>query len=376
MKNYYEKFCFLFFILSFSNIFADNCSDPALNCFNETSPYKYCYEEDGKHYIITYCVKDPLNPLDDGFHSGIFTPVKFANMPVCVEFINSGPDVVKTKICNNSICISDQVIYHKTAVENDIKYANNLWRCLCYQPTTESSVCNCTIKVVFVDENTDLFRNAKVDFSSNSTDFWKDSEIINNDCKISCNDIYIYLNNTVELTGRDPINATSSYYQFFTSSDIVIPEGYYPDGSKSIRGAIARELGKIFGFGSEQRPENGQCQFPANENERIMYEEKNYRFDHLSDKDKCMFKKLYCPTTLGGINEEVKNDFKDLQSLLKFENQFDKIIVYDLLGKKTIDQDFGNFNYSNINKAFDFNRFSIVFIYNDNLLIKTIKIIK
>lgn len=373
MKNYNLKLVFIIYIFTLSNVFADNCSDPALNCFNFSHPFKYCYVESGVHSIITYCARDPYNPVKTSDFQGDFTILKFMNMPVCVEFVNSGPDVVLSNICNNGVC-KNGVIYHKTVVNNDIKYSNNLWRCLCYQSTNESSLCNCTIKIKFVDKNINEFNNPKLDVSSNTSDFIKDSEITNNDCKISCDNLNIYLNNTEDFTLR---SSQDHYYQFYSTSDIIYTDGFHPSGSRSIIGTITRESGKIFGFGSNQRPENGQCQYPPIKNERIMYEGENWDFNHLSDLDKCMFKKLYCPTTLGVIEDNnIKDEYKDLQLFLNYELQFDKIIIYDLLGNKTIYQDLENFNYNDINKSYDINRFSIVCIFKDNLLINTIKVLK
>jgi hypothetical protein len=369
------RFFIILFFITVINLSADNCSDPSINCFNVKSPYRVCYtdqDDPNLKRIITLCLLNPLNPQDN-FYIGNKTVLKFNNMPTCIEFDDSGPNEIFNSICGNSQC-STGVVFHKNVVDNDIKYANNLWRCLCFSPTSSSSTfCNCTIKVKFIDNNTNEFENPKLDYSSNSTDFIKEENIINNSCQIPCNNIIIYLNNTVQFTEKI---YGSNYYSghFYITSDVVDnwnwPSGYAPS-SYSLRWVIARELGKIFGFGL--KPINGACNEVANS----LHEDiDSWKFDHLNNYDKCAFKKLYCPTYLNVENENEPNILENIKMLIDSKNNFDKLEIYDLLGSKILEQNVSNFNFDIINNVIENRHFVILNLYDNHILISTLKVFK
>lgn len=220
MKKYFV--IIIIIILSFNIktiVFADDCGD-VVNCPKKLRPYYFC---NNNNQIMALCAYDPFGiPYDEWFPK-FKNVLKFNNnaLPLCLEFDNSGPDIIRGKICGNGQCHTGD-IYLKSDFIIDMKKAEQQWKCIC---GWDENDCGCTVKIGFVDVNQFQFSDPATQYSSNSVwnqffDNTKDKEyfdpelcdgkhiypygpVTRNSCEINCNDIHIYLNNTKAYTKRD-----------------------------------------------------------------------------------------------------------------------------------------------------------------------------
>lgn len=334
MKKYY--FIIALFFVGNMNIFSDDCGEH-ISC-PDKYPFKYCNNE-GE--ICTFSENDPYDIEDINLHNGYIQVLKMADnmLPLCFEFDESGPSIIYGKVCVEA-CGYD-LIYEKNRFVTDLNSAAYKWNCLC---GIQDDSCKCKVKVGFSENDYD-FDNPKKDPASNPVEMGK-SDVITN-CQIECDDLYIYLNHTDLFTRKDiaPTDEGDGtpiykYGYFFVTSGAVdkwIPA--HEGGSVSayvLEYVLLNQIGQLYGLGHNNL---GGVMDPDISKGLISSK------TELSNSDKCMFVKLYCPEVTVSVDDEEKSENNDYNYPNPFENKTNirfnvkednganvSILIYDNLG--------------------------------------------
>lgn len=310
---------FTYLILFISAAIAEPCG-VELNC-NPNAPkmYQFC---DKNGNIWQFSAANPYN-FEGGQYFKDYAPfsvlkLNIANVPLCLEIDNAnrGPNtIIKSSVCGDGVSSSGNV-YDPADLEFDIKEAEKMWKCIC---GWQDNDCGCIVKVKFVNENNiyknlnrRIFQDAEIEPSTNSVKLSKmpkkgeeyevieDNEIIAN-CEIQCNDLAIYLNNTIEYTERSQYPNNMFYKSFFTSKSIVDNWDYNYWGNKkpsspNLRTVILYNLGELYGFiGSDKSDANGIDCSSTSLSSIEPHENYSLEYRQITEGIKCAFSSLYCP---------------------------------------------------------------------------------
>lgn len=331
-----KKQIFLIFFIFCLHSYAEPCGVHSDCPEGKTYPYIMCRSSDGLIHI--FCLNDPYTAEPCEFGGFIFDNVRKTNLPICIDFDNSGPDTVWGYVCgtknqNHEKYYTD-IIYTKADFINQSEQIADIWNCICgYQ----DEPCHCSIKVKFIDKNQNEFSDPETESLSNTlfeNNPAKEGQIDeNNKYENLCSNIVIFLNHTEEFHRSQYIRDANGL------SRVCYDKFYYIDSyhnnhlsnttyinAYNLNNIIAHELGKILGFGN-----GNDC--TDYDNNSIMFSEivASTR-KSLSQDDICMFKKLYCPE-LTEIREVYQNinetsiypnpcrTFVNLPVFAKFENE-------------------------------------------------------
>lgn len=308
--NFFLTFVFcLFYIISNAQVNigpkpAEECNKPK-ECPPKLYPYYFCNGDK----IVAICSTDPnINPnLED--YPEFNMPVKI-NLPICLTFVNSGPDTGIVNLCIPGRCVNGHLVYKKSDMQSQINQVMKRINCLCDK---ENEPCQCNIKVKFSNNRLDFVDD--YDPSSNMLKMWSkknDPNILNpNDCSLNCENITIYLNNSDEFTGRGEYNPNNPKHlrKFFVIDDYFYSDLFINESTTisayNMLDILNYEIGGLLGLGDPHT-----VLIPPCEVEGLLYNEPKSGFDckkstNMSDDDKCMIIKKYCSPT--GI-EDLKNN--------------------------------------------------------------------
>jgi hypothetical protein len=170
--------------------------------------------------------------------------------------------------------------------------------------------------------------------------------IPNSDCKWDCSQLVIYLNQTDDYTGAK--SSDRSYQNFFfTGSNTGNSTG---DNFACLLSTIEHEMGHVLGFGDEYAGSGAGTACATDGS--VMNNTHVYDNVGLSEDDKCMYKKLYCPgtTSVKETNKEIITeinifpnpvsdylsiDIKNLNIINYIINT--KIDIYNIYGQKILE---------------------------------------
>jgi|GEM_PF-6247720 len=329
-----KKIIFLLVLILTNNSLI--CQNPTpcgqyLDCSNDKTAHRYCTENG----IQTKCVQNPYTT-----EWGHPLRIPEGSMPICLNFINSGPEsVYGTWGCES--CHDLVVAYLKSDFESDMNWSLDDWLCLC---GLEDDACQCEIDIEFSDI-ADNFENPSISTSNNTLDM-NPKNIVNNNCEIDCSKLKIYLNYTEEFCGIK--DASDDFDHFFVSSN---SEGYN-DGIfnyVNLKSVILYQLAHIFGFGFIES-HSSTCFDPFGIMNSYVKDArddgKSGSSHNLTQKDKCTFMKLYCPELAATLVEDELQE-KQIEASIFYDkvnftfqtgNFSEKVNIelYNLLGKQVM----------------------------------------
>lgn len=291
--------------LNFSNILLsqepsnkplEECNKP-LVCLPKPYLYYFC---NGEGKIIVVCSSEPNSNTDPWTQDDFKKPVRI-NLPICLTFVDSGPEIISVEGCTENRCYTPRPVYRKSDMLSQLQQAQKRINCLCNK---ENDSCLCTVKVKFSSNDLDFQDPFSQPSSSSIKVFKRQADgIINSDCSLNCENLFLYLNDTEKYT-RKSYNEDGVYSQFF-----VIDEYFYTDAtlaqSVSLKAfnlldILNYELGSFLGLGKPYGtyPEFEDCKYDG------IYDAQHnsLKSTFMSDDDKCMIINKYCnPTSVDKI---------------------------------------------------------------------------
>jgi hypothetical protein len=306
-----------------TKLYSQGC--PPVSCpENQKYPYTYC---DGNGHQVTLCTIDPNNPKGSMTNGDIdavvgkigsnynLKPFKI-NLPICLEFDNSGPVTSEGMFCgdNGTNCRIGEM-YKKNDFINDMTRAQTDWNCICNK---QNSPCGCTVKIGFSIYSKD-FTSFRVESGSNNLEVSKnifttnyDKTLTNSNCEVDCSKIKINLNNTLEYTNGVVIRSfeSSSHTDNNWSTPTDNRSGASPSNSINLVHEIRYMIAKLVNanggnenlFGNNGQflsSSNTNCICPNSSKDITQLDHQQNTKPGISDCEKCMFQKLYCPPTSG-----------------------------------------------------------------------------
>lgn len=312
MKRFIKCIQFISFLILMSlfnfKVSLSQCNE-FITCESSVKyPYYVCYIYDlpypTKADVMLYCTNDPLfinNPVFWDGHNGQACSRK-AKLPICLNV--STETVPQLSIANYTSILSPN------SCIGDASITSFNWNCLCgYQDLP----CECSIRVFF-SSNKNYFVDSKKPNDINpiiNTAAGANANTNIMSCEVVCINSFIVFNNTAEF--RD--DYTGSPKRMFVNSSensIGFNEFCNEKGLKaySFKDILSHELGHILGLGHYDTNPNdnyinkSECSVGLT---GIMYSKTypNRPDKDLLPYDKCMFKKLYCPQTVGLLSDSI-----------------------------------------------------------------------
>ena len=284
------------------------------------------------------------------------------DLPICLTFIDSGPEIASVNGCSDGRCYPPYPSYRKSAMASQLQQAQNRINCLCDK---ENEPCNRSVKVKFSSNKND-FRYPSKNPSANSLSVFKKqmSGVINEDCSLNCDNLYIFLNQTEEFTMAS--NRPAGVYSTF----FVIDDYFYTDATISqfitidaynLLDVLNYELGSLLGLGV---PQGFKEDFSSCSHDGIFDADYNYphslKSTFMSEEDKCMVLKKYCdPTSLYDTNTpfdyviNISNDNLYIKSPVTRDPK--KVEIYTIAGQLLISVDFKQYSKRGSDIVIDLN---------------------
>ncbi len=384
LKNY---ICLILFILSLPmlSIFGQNpegntkpdeeCTQPIV-CPPKPYPYYFC---NGKGKVIVSCSIDPNDNPDEWTKDEYNQPLRI-NLPICLVFEDSGPDLVKVSGCTETMCYEPRPVYRKSDMLSQLQQTQKRINCLCNK---ENDSFSCSIKVRFSEQRID-FKYPNTQLSTSSIKLYKtnDINVLNSDCSVNCENSEILLNNTEEFTLKS-YRENNEYSQFYVIDDYFYSdptlESFISLRAYNLIDVLNYELGSLLGLGIPRGVTSGDfndCNY-----EGIFNGEPNsFKSKNMSDDDKCMIINKYCNPL--SINEIVNLDnynlyINDGQLNITFTNDklINKVEIYSNTGNLVLSSNQDNLIQGYNNIKIDINNliqgYYLITLYENNGNINT-----
>jgi len=337
------KILFLFLIFSNNLLSADETCGISVICPNNIAyPYIMCDPLTGK--VKQCCITDPINGQCTDSKNNVYGPARKASIPICLDFDNSGPtgDLYGYVCGGHGVfqCYSD-IIYKIADFNSNASGASYRWNCLCGKENETCDQTKCKIKVKFIDKNQNefgnpVFSNSNIEpvgislFTNNPPDA---SQIdLNDKCKPNCQNITMYLNNTPEFTGMTWVMGADGTTGHYCCGNFFFIDQYEDAGGNlagcahisafDLKDILTYELGRILGLGDGE-----DCTVTSSDPSSIMDKlpDGDGTRKNLSQNDKCMFTKLYCPDV---VITNIENNETPQNNIGFFPNPTDKLINF------------------------------------------------
>jgi len=341
MKNHLMKWLLfiIFSLLSFNILFADDHCGEILNCNpNQAYPYQLCNRNTGERAVCCFIDPNNYNPecewysIEDGYN------LWKQSIPICLEFIDDSeaPTEISLYLMCSNVCPAEDIrqVFRKDWTHYDAEKAGYEWNCVCGK---QNEPCACPVKVKFYKD-----RN-KIGFDP--LDYECDKFILkyggsDNKCPSICDNATIYLNNTEEFKHYDRVKQTYQHFyvndKFFEDNeDYLYNDNGCGYGAINLTDALTVAAGQLLGLGYYNMDMYQTSAIYAQSCVGIMNttEFGGNKSVGLSNDDKCMFARLYCPEITSDINE------LQLSEILFFPNPVSDILVVsfpDIVKKMTI----------------------------------------
>jgi hypothetical protein len=260
-----------------------------------------------------------------------FTVEQFSFSQTNKQIINEGKTIFNFDFTLNPSAPSTYDLF----VESRLRWTNLCKNCELNNDYREESCC---VKIIWTKDEFIFGDNVPKGTYAFSRKRVKSGDP-NNPCKLDCDELIIYLNQTDSFTGYK--KGENDSYNFFFFNDV---NEYSKKGRNWInfKAMLLHEIGHMFGFGHSSSDETvSDCVY----NESIM---SGYDMDDagrdISEDDECMYKKMYCwePSITSLKSNLTSNDFintfpnpsSDKISLDLGGVEFADLVVYDILGNE------------------------------------------
>ncbi len=296
--KYLDILLFVLIILPYSELYSENCGT-VTNCPDK--PYKYWFCNNANNQMVELCEKNPNNVPG-------FTPIKAPAVPLCFEFESTSSDPTQQVKLPLQVG-GDVLVFDLSKVQDDIDNAQYDWNCLCGKQNDE---CVCTIKVRFVKDKQDWpFNNRRSPLGSTVN-----TSIGAQTCVINCTTASVILLNNLPEFNKTMLGyrLTSLSNEEYSDNLPDIQQAYI---SYNLTDIMFYGIGHQYGLQSQRT--SPMCNPPYDGG--IMGSAYTFRRSSkgLSRDDKCMFKKLYCPS-LTPVEDEYVEETGNVEN---FPNPFD-----------------------------------------------------
>ncbi len=299
---------YVIMILAFSEAFSDQTCGSVTNCPNKRYKYRFC--NDFNRQLVELCERDPNNV------SG-FTPMK-SPIPICFEFENRAGEPTIIELATQVGAPVE--VFDISKVQNDIDNAQYGWNCLCGKQNDE---CVCIIKAKFISDNSKW----PIGVSKQSVVVSKVEQERSSGCRQICphQNAVIFLNNLPGFKQK----LFGSRMRSFSNQEYLDNDPEHLDQIKPglITYNLTDVMYKAIGWQYGLPTQSGDVQCNPPYEGRMKGFTINQGSKGLSRDDKCMFKKLYCPS-LTPVEDEYVEETGDVEN---FPNPFDNKTYFSFL---------------------------------------------